>query len=45
MDNSVGIDCGSGAWAGWRRAKGGKWDNSNRITIKKILKGYVSGTS
>ena len=24
MDNSVGIDCGSGEWDGWRRAKGEK---------------------
>ena len=24
MDNSVGIDCWSGGWAGWRREKGKK---------------------
>ena len=35
MDNSVGIDFGRQGWDGWRRAKGGNWDNCNRITIKK----------
>ena len=34
MDNSVGIDGGSGRRNGWRRAKGENRDNCNRITIK-----------
>ena len=34
MNNNVGIDCGSVGWTGKKRTKGGKWDNSNRITIK-----------
>ena len=38
MDNSVGIDCGSGGWDGQQRAKGEKWDNCSRIVIKKIFK-------
>ena len=40
MDNSVRIDCGSGVglWDGWRRAKGEKMDNYNRITIRMIKK-------
>ena len=37
MDNGVGIDCGSGGWAGWRREKGENWDNCNRI-IKYLIK-------
>ena len=40
MDNSVGIDCGSGGWDGQQRAKGEKWDNCSRIVIKKNLKKY-----
>ena len=35
MDNRVGIDCGSRVWAGQKRAKGGNWENCNRIIIKK----------
>ena len=31
-DNSVGMDCGSRRWAGWKREKLG---HSNRTTIKK----------
>ena len=31
MDNGVGNDCGSGRWAGQRRAKGEKCDNCNRV--------------
>ena len=34
MDNRVGIDCGSGGWAGQGRAMGEKWDNYTR-TISK----------
>ena len=34
-DGGVGMDYGSGGWAGWRRAKGGKWDNCNRINHNK----------
>ena len=36
MDNSVGINCGSGGPGGWRGAKGENWDNYNRITIKNL---------
>ena len=32
------MDCGSAGWAGQRRAKGGNWDNCNRITIKILIK-------
>ena len=33
MDNSVGIDCGTGVWAGQRRERGegGNWDSCNGI--------------
>ena len=24
-----------GGWAGWRRARGGNWDNYNRISMNK----------
>ena len=41
MDNSVGVDCGSGSWAGQRRANGGNWDNCNRITIIKKKSSYA----
>ena len=34
MDNSVGIDCGSGGRAGWRGEKGKNWDNCNSINNK-----------
>ena len=37
MDNSVAIDCGSGVWDEWRRAREENWDNCNRITIKNIV--------
>ena len=37
MGNSVGIHCGSEGWDGRRRAKGGNWDEYNRITIKNDL--------
>ena len=35
MYNSVGLDCGSRGWGGWKKEKGEKWDNCNRITMKK----------
>ena len=34
MDNGVRTDCGSVGQAGWRRAKGKNWDNSNSINNK-----------
>ena len=37
MDNGVGIDCGRRE-AGWRRAKGKKWDNCNRTNKNKKIK-------
>ena len=33
----VGNDCGTGEWAGQRRAKGKTWDNCNRITMKYLI--------
>ena len=44
-DNSVGIDCGSGGWAAWSRAKEENWDNYDIMTIKnlKILKAAPKG--
>ena len=38
MDSNVWNDGGSWGWAWWRTAKGDKWDNCNRMTIKKIKK-------
>ena len=38
MADSVGIDCGSGGWAGKMRAKGENWNNCNKITITDFLK-------
>ena len=34
---SVGIDCGSEGWDGWRGQKGKNWD-CNTITMKKDLR-------
>ena len=36
MDNGVGIDCGSGGWAGWRGAKGEIIGTTVKHKIKKI---------
>ena len=35
---TVGMDCGSNGWAGWRRAKGENWGNYNRKRIKIFQK-------
>ena len=37
MDNSVGIDCGSGKGMGRGGQKGENWDHCNRITIRMIF--------
>ena len=35
----MGMDCGSWGSEGWRRAKGGNWDNCNRINKnKKVMR-------
>ena len=34
MDNVVGIDYGSGEWAGWKGVKGKYWGNCNSINNK-----------
>ena len=39
MDNGVGIDCESKAWAQWR-AKRKNWYNCNLITIKNLKNIY-----
>ena len=38
MDNSVGIDYGSGGQAGWRGVKVDKWDYYDSINNKKFKK-------